>query len=121
MLLVVSPNSLQGAVSAVPEPTAWVLFVLGIALVLWTLRSRQEITMLNNEEKNSWFWFMVIYAACVIGYFALGCASTQTNQPPNVMEQEYDPNWKPDSSDGLDYFFDTIGGASDVARILIFF
>ena len=38
MLLVVSSNSLQGAASNVPEPTAWLLFILGALLITYYVK-----------------------------------------------------------------------------------
>lgn len=37
MLLVTSPAALQGAASAVPEPTGLILFIVGILIVIWVL------------------------------------------------------------------------------------
>lgn len=42
MLLVVSPSALEGAASAVPEPTAWLLFALGALIILYVVKYTQR-------------------------------------------------------------------------------
>lgn len=79
--------------------------------------------MLDKEEKDSLTWFLIIYAiVCVIGYFALGCASPP---PKDTWLDDPSPNCcriaVPEPDGPIDYFFYGLADFGKTVSILSIF